>query len=137
LISNILDRLRKAKIYSKIDLRAGYNNVRIRPGDKWKTAFHTHYGSFEYLVLPFGLTNGPATFQYFMNDIFADMIDCFIVVYLDDILIYSNNEEDHEEHVRKVLQRLCDNNLHAHLKKSFFHRDSIEYLGYIISPKGV
>jgi hypothetical protein len=96
--------LRNAKIYSKIDLRAGYNNVRIKPGDEWKTAFCMLYGSFEYLVMPFSLTNAPATFQRFMNDIFVDMVDDFVVVYLDNILIYSENEEQHAEHVSKVLQ---------------------------------
>jgi hypothetical protein len=117
LIGNILDRLRTAKVYSKIDLRAGYHNVRIKPGDEWKTAFRTRYGSFEYLVMPFSLTNAPATFQYFMNDVFADMTDIFVVVYLDDILIFSDNLEEHRIHVRKVLQRLRDYNLHAHPKK--------------------
>ena len=137
LINNILDRLGKAKLYSKIDLKVGYNNVRIKPGDEWKTAFRTRYGSYEYLVMPFGLTNAPATFQHFMNDTFADMADAFVLVYLDDILIFSDNLEDHKIHVRKVLQRLRETNLHANLKKSEFHCDSIEYLGYIVSPEGI
>lgn len=100
LIGNLVDRLRSAKIFTKLDLRVGYNNVRIAEGHEWKTAFRTRYGSFEYLVMPFGMTNSPSTFQHFMNDVFQDMSDVFVVVYLDDILIYSNSEEEHREHVR-------------------------------------
>ncbi|RDB30976.1 hypothetical protein Hypma_000173 [Hypsizygus marmoreus] len=99
LIGDLVDRLQKAKVYSKIDLRAGYNNIRIAPGHEWKTAFRTRYGLFKYLVMPFRMTNSPATFQYFMNDIFHDMNDVFVVIYLDDILIFSDNLEDHKVHV--------------------------------------
>ena len=137
LIGDLLDRLRTAKVFTKIDLRAGYHNVRIAPGHEWKTAFRTRYGSFEYLVMPFGMTNSPATFQHFMNDIFRDMADIFVIVYLDDILVYSENEADHEEHVRRVLQRLREHNLHAKLGKCTFHTDTIEYLGFIVSPAGI
>jgi Reverse transcriptase (RNA-dependent DNA polymerase) len=99
LIPNLIDQLKCANIYTKFDLRAGYNNVRITSGQEWKTAFHTRYGPFEYLVMPFGLTNAPATFQFFMNDIFQDMADVFVVVYLDNILIFSKNQRDHHKHV--------------------------------------
>ena len=98
-MGDLLDRLRSAKFFTKIDLRAGYNNVRILPGHEWKTAFRTRYGSFEYLVMPFGMTNSLATFQHFMNDIFRDMADIFVIVYLDDILVFSDNKEDHKDHV--------------------------------------
>ena len=94
-IETLVDQLRSAKIYSKIDLRVGYNNVRIAEGDEWKTAFRTRYGAFEYLVMLFGLTNAPATFQCLMNDIFHDLVDVYVVVYLDDILIYSDNIKQH------------------------------------------
>ena len=104
LIGTLVDQLRKAKIFTKIDLRAGYNNVRVAQGHEWKTAFRTRYGSFEYLVMPFGLTNAPSAFQFFMNEIFHDMVDVCVVIYLDDILIYSDDEESHVEHVRKVLE---------------------------------
>lgn len=137
LINNILDRLGKAKYFTKIDLRSGYNNVRIKQGDEWKTAFRTRYGLYEYLVMPFGLTNAPATFQHFMNDIFKDMADAFVVVYLDDILIYSDSLEEHRSHVRQVLQRLRDHDLHAKPEKSDFFCPSIEYLGFIVSSNGV
>ena len=100
----MLDCLQGAWIYSKIDLCTGYNNIHIKEGDKWKTTFHTRYGAFEYLVMPFGLTNALATFQQFMNDIFADMVNSFMVVYLDNILIYSDNMPEHEGRIRRVLQ---------------------------------
>ena len=103
LISDLLDALGKARIYTKIDLHHAYHLVRITPGDEWKTTVHTRYGSFEWLVMPFGLTNAPAAFQRFVNDIFTDMLDVNIIVYLDDILIYSDNPEEHTEHVREVL----------------------------------
>jgi len=89
----------KARIFSKFDVIAAFNEVRVREGDEEKTVFLTRWGLFEYLVMPFGLTNAPATFQYFMNDIFHDMVDLFVVVYLDDILIFSDNLEQHREHV--------------------------------------
>jgi hypothetical protein len=83
LINDLIDRLKNAQVYTKIDLRAGYNNIRIAPGHEYKTAFRTRYGLFEYLVMPFGMTNSPATFQYFMNDIFHDMTDVFVIIYLN------------------------------------------------------
>ena len=103
-ISDLLDSPRKARIYSKIDLRHAYHLVRIREGDEWKTAFCTRYGSFEWRVMPFGLTNAPAAFQRFMNDIFGDLLDICMLVYLDDILIYSDTEEEHKQHIREVLR---------------------------------
>ena len=106
LILNLIDQLKSANIYTKFDLCTGLNNVRITSGHEWKTAFRTRYGSFEYLVMPFGLTNAPATFQHFMNDIFQDMADLFVIVYLDDILIFSKNKEEHRKHVRMVLECL-------------------------------
>ena len=110
LIPELLDRLSTASIFTKIDLRGAYNLVRIRPGDEWKTSFRCRYGQYEYLVMPFGLTNAPAVFQFLMNDILREFLDFFVVVYLDDILIYSNSEEEHIKHVKLVLQRLRENN---------------------------
>ena len=104
LISDLLDSPSQAKIYSKVDLRHTYHLVWIVPRDEWKTAFHTRYGSYEWLVMPFGLTNAPAAFQRFVNTIFADMLDVCVVVYLDDILIYSEDMESHQKHVREVLR---------------------------------
>jgi hypothetical protein len=98
-----LDRLKGAKYFTKIDLRNGYHIIRVAEGDEWKTAFRTRYGLYEYTVMPFGLTNAPATFQHVMNEIFKDYVDEFLLTYLDDILIYSQNLTDHREQVRKVL----------------------------------
>ena len=137
LISGTLDRLRSAKRFTKLDLRVGYSNVRISEGDEWKTAFRSRYGSFEYLVMPFGLTNAPSAFQRFMNDIFADMLDVCVVVYLDDILIFSDDPSDHPRHVREVLKRLRKHDLFCKPEKCEFHADEIEYLGYIIGKDGI
>jgi Reverse transcriptase (RNA-dependent DNA polymerase) len=104
LIADLLDSPKKAHIYSKIDIRHAFHLVQVAEGDEWKAAFRTHYGSFESMVMPFGLTNGPAVFQCFMNKIFADLIDICMVVYLDNILIYSNNPSSHQDHIKEVLR---------------------------------
>lgn len=137
LISETLDRLRSARIFTKLDLKGAYNLVRVANGDEWKTAFRTRYGHFEYLVMPFGLTNAPATFQAFLNDVLRSCLDTVVVIYLDDILIYSTDEESHTTHVRRVLQLLSDAELQVNLEKCQFHVDKVEFLGYIISPEGV
>ncbi|KAG5735420.1 hypothetical protein E4T56_gene12784 [Termitomyces sp. T112] len=126
-----------AKIYTKIDLRSGYNNVWIAPGHEWKTAFCTRYGLFEYLVMPFKMTNSPATFQYFMNNIFHNMNDIFVIIYLDDILIYLNSPAEHLEHVRRVLELLREYHLHAKPKKCSFHTAEVKYLRVIVTPNSV
>ena len=106
LIMDLLDAPQKARIYTKINLQHTYHLVQIAKGNEWKTAFQTRYGSFKWLVMPFRLTNRPAAFQRFMNDIFGDLLDQCVVVYLDDILIYSDNPEQHTKHVWEVLWRL-------------------------------
>ena len=136
-ISNLLDSLRKARFYTKIDLHHTYHLVHIHEGNECKTAFCTHYDSFKWRVMPFGLTNAPATFQCFMNDIFSDLLDVCMLVYLDNILIYSNSEEEYIWHIRKVLRCLQQHNLYAHADKCFFHVQTVEYLGYILSPSGL
>ena len=137
LIPDLLDRLRSAKTFTKIDLRGAYNLVRIAEGDEWKTAFRTRFGSYEFLVMHYGLTNAPASFQRFMNDIFKDLLDVCVVVYLDDILIYSRSAEDHAQHVEEVLRRLCANDLYAKIEKCDFSVDTTNFLGFIISPQGL
>jgi hypothetical protein len=137
LVSDLLDSPGKARLYTKIDLRHAYHLVRITEGDEWKTAFRTRYGSFEWLVMPFGLTNAPAAFQRHMNDIFNDMLDVNVVIYLDDILIYSDNPEEHRIHVCEVLRRLRAHGLFAKADKCEFSKTSVEYLGYILSPDGL
>jgi len=137
LISDLLDSPSRAKIYSKIDLWHVYHLVWIALGDKWKTAFCMHYGSYEWLVMPFGLTNTPAAFQRFVNTVFADMLDVCVIVYLDDILIYSKDMESHKQHVQEVLCRLRLHGLFAKPEKCEFHSDLVEYLGYHLSPDGL
>src|SRR5882724_6278859 len=107
------------------------------PGDEWKATFQTHYSSFEWLVMPEGLTNAPAAFQIFMNNIFADMINIIVIIYLDDILIYSNNISEHKAHVQEVLHRLHTNGIFAHADKCEFHVTSCEYLEYMLSLEGL
>ncbi|QRW15631.1 Retrotransposable element Tf2 protein [Rhizoctonia solani] len=134
---NLIEKLQGAKIFSKFDLKAGYNLVQIKEGDEWKTAFKTKYGLFEYLVMPFGLTNAPAAFQDMMNEIFRDLLDVYVIIYLDNILVFSLNKKDHEAHVREVLKRLQDNNLFCNIEKCHFHVKRIDYLGFIISEFGI
>ena len=137
LIPNLLDQLRDLKVFTKIDLRGAYNLVRIAPGDEWKTAFRTRYGLFDFMVMHFGLTNAPATFQRFMNTIFADLLDRFVVVYLDDILIFSKDPAEHKANVREVLSCLRKYKLFAKAEKCEFSVDTTEFLGFVISPSGI
>jgi hypothetical protein len=112
--------LKGARVFSKIDLRSGYHQLRIRPSDIAKTTFTTRYGLYEYTVISFGLTNTPAYFMYLMNKVFMEYLDKFVVVFIDDILVYSRNEEEHEEHLRLILQKLRDNQLYAKFSKCEF-----------------
>jgi hypothetical protein len=111
--------------------------VCIKEGDEWKTAFKTRYRHFEYNIMPFGLINAPAIFQHLMNNIFHKFLDDFVVCYLDDILIFSKNLEEQEQHVHLVLQKLRDAGLYAKLEKYVFHQLQVEFLGYIISNEGL
>ncbi len=137
LMSSAFERLQGASIFTKLDLRNAYHLVRIREGDEWKTAFNTPRGHFEYLVMPFGLSNSPAVFQALVNDVLRDMVDQFIYVYLDDILIFSSSLQEHVQHVRRVLQRLLENGLFVKEEKCTFHAQSVPFLGFIVSPEGV
>ncbi|KAG1935922.1 retrotransposable element [Pimephales promelas] len=137
LMSSAFELLQGATIFSKLDLRNAYHLVRIREGDEWKTAFNTPTGHFEYLVMPFGLSNSPAVFQALVNDVLRDMVDRFVFVYLDDILIFSQNKCDHVQHVRRVLQRLLENRLFAKVEKCEFHARSVPFLGFVLSSKGI
>jgi hypothetical protein len=113
LILGLLEQLGSAKIFTKIDLRGIYNLVQVKEGDEWKTTFRTIYGHFEYSFMPSGLTNVPAVFKYMMNDIFQKYLDHFVVIYLDDILIYSKNEEKHKHHVHLVFEKLRERGLYV------------------------
>lgn len=132
LLSSAFEPLQGATIFTKLDLRNAYHLVRIRQGDEWKTAFNTPLGHFEYLVMPFGLTNAPAVFQALVNDVLRDFLNRFVFVYLDDILIFSKNQSDHENHVRQVLLRLLENKLFVKAEKCEFHQESVGFLGYIV-----
>jgi transposase InsO family protein len=137
LISEALDRLKHAKLFTRLDLRGAYNLIRIKEGDEWKTAFRTRYGHFENLVMPFGLTNAPAAFQHLMNDIFRDLLDIKVLVYLDDILIFSDDPAQHPDDVQQVLDRLIQHRLYAKAEKCEFSVTTTEFLGFIISPNGL
>lgn len=131
------DRLSNAKVFTKLDMRGAYNLLRIAKGEEWKTAFRCRYGHFEYQVMPFGLMNAPGTFQAFVNDILREYLDVFIVVYLDDILIFSDNQEDHDEHVKLVLAKLKEHQLALKLEKCSFDQTTVSFLGFIISVDGI
>ena len=136
-VEELFDRLRGAKYFSKIDLRSGYHQVRIHPDDIHKTAFRTRYGHYEFLVLPFGLTNAPATFMHLMQSIFGAHLDDFVIVFLDDILIFSKTLAEHKKHVRRVLELLRANKLYAKKSKCEFFKSSISFLGHVVGEKGV
>jgi hypothetical protein len=116
-IDDLFDQLRDACVFSKIDLRLGYHQLKIRECDIPKTAFISRYGLYEYTVMSFGLINAPAYFMYLMNMVFMEYLDNFVVVFIDDILVYSRSEEEHKEHLRLVLQNLQDHRLYAKLSK--------------------
>jgi hypothetical protein len=136
-IEDLFDQMRGARVFSKIDLRSGYHQMRIRPSDIPKTAFSTRYGLYEFTVMSFGLTNAPAYFMNLMNKVFMEYLDRFVVVFIDDILIYSQSDSDHEEHLRLVLQKLRDNQLYAKFSKCEFWIGEVPFLGHIISNGGI
>ena len=138
LIGESLDRLGRAKQFTQLDLTSAYHRMRIREGDEWKTAFRTRYGHFEYQVMPFGLTNAPASFQGYINKIFAEKFDIFVIVYLDDIFIYTNDDGNgHVLAVQWVLEQLRKFSLFANLKKCQFYQEEVWFLGYLVSSKGI
>jgi hypothetical protein len=128
--------MRGAKVFSKIDLHSGYHQMKIRWSDITKTAFNTRYGLHEYTVMSFGLTNAPSYFMYLMNKVFMEYLDKFVVVFIDDILIYSKTEEEHEEHLRLVLQKLREHQLYAKFSKCDFWLKEVSFLGHIITHGG-
>jgi hypothetical protein len=136
-IDILFDQLAGAKVFSKIDLRSGYHQIKIWPSDIPKTVFSTRYGLYEYLVMSFGLTNAPAYSIYLMNSFFMQELDKFVVIFIDDILIYSKNLEDHARHLHVILQRLRDHHLYAKFSKCEFWLDTVKFLGHTISSDGI
>jgi hypothetical protein len=136
-IDVLFDQLVGAKVFSKIDLRSGYHQIKIRASDIPKTAFSTRYGLYEYLVMSIGLTNAPTYFMYLMNSVFMPELDKFVVVFIDNILVYSKNEDEHTEHLHIILQRLRDHRLYAKLSKCDFWLRAIKFLGHTISQDGI
>jgi hypothetical protein len=136
-IDILFDQLTGAKVFSKIDLRLGYHKIKIRPEDILKTAFTTRYGLYEYLVISFGLTNAPAYFMYLMNSVFMPELNKFVVVFIDDILVYSKSEEEHADHLRIVLARLRDHQLYTKFSKCEFWLKEVQFLGHVLSAEGV
>jgi hypothetical protein len=136
-IDDLFDQLKDEKIFSKIDLRSGYHQVRIKDEDISNTAFRKRYGHYEFTVVPFGLSHAPFVFMCLMNGVFRDYLDKFVIIFLDDILVYSKSEEEHEQHPRMVLQVLRENQLYAKLSKCSFYQEKIHYLGHIISKDGI
>ncbi|KAL2236228.1 UNVERIFIED_CONTAM: Transposon Tf2-12 polyprotein [Sesamum indicum] len=136
-IDDLLDQLKGATIFSKIDLRSGYWQLRIAENDIPKTAFRTRYGHYEFLVMPFGLTNAPAAFMALMNRTFQEYLDHFVIVFIDDILVYSRDRDEHEQHLRMVLQILKEKELYAKLSKCEFWVNQVVFLGHVVSGDGV
>ena len=132
-IEDLFDQLRAASVFSKIDLRSGYYQLRVKEVDVPKTAFRTRYGHYEFLVMPFGLTNAPAAFMDLMNRVFRPYLDQFVMVFIDDILVYSKDAQEHEHHLRIVLQTLRENQLFAKLSKCDFWLKKVSFLGHIVS----
>ncbi|KAL0549604.1 hypothetical protein IC582_014090 [Cucumis melo] len=136
-IDDLFDQLQGATVFSKIDLRSGYHQLRIKDEDVPKTAFRSRYGHYEFIVMSFGLTNAPTVFMDLMNRVFREFLDTFVIVFIDDILIYSKTEAEHEEHLRMVLQTLRDNKLYAKFSKCEFWLKQVSFLGHVVSKDGV
>ena len=137
LILDLLDQLQGAQYFSRIDLRSGYHQIRITIEDIEKTAFRTRYGSFEWLVMSFGLTGAPGTFCRLGNEIFRDYLDKFVIIYIDDLLIFSKSLEEHKQHVTQVLQRLREHQLYAKPEKCEFAVGELEFLGFRVGRDGL
>src|SRR5215469_14205068 len=133
----MLDRLNRSQFFTILDLRSGYHQIRIKPEDTHKTAFRTRYGHYEFLVVPFGLTNAPATFQTLMHNILKPHLDKFVLVYIDDILIFSKTLEKYLQHLQQILEILRQYKLYAKLEKYEFLKEELDYLGFLITKNRI
>jgi hypothetical protein len=136
-INDLFDQLRGACVFSNIDLLSGYHQLKIHAIDILKTTFTTRYGLYEYTVMSFGLTNAPAYFMYLMNKVFMEFLNKFVVVFIDDILVFSKTEEEHAEHLRLVLQKLREHKLYAKRSKCEFLSKEVSFLGHVVSNGGI
>ena len=134
-IHELFDQLQGSRVYSKIDLRPGYHQLRVQESDVPKTAFRTRYGHYEFLVMPFGLTNASVAFMDLMNQVFQLYLDRFVIVFIDDILVYSGSSEEHLEHLKIVLQILTKRQLYTKLSKCQFWLDKVAFIGHVISAE--
>ncbi len=137
LVNELLNAVHGCHVFSKLDLKSTFNLLQIAPGDEWKTAFHTNEGLFEYLVMPFGLTNAPAAFQSFIQWVLWEFLDITCIIYLDDILVFSHTQEEHDLHVLQILWALDQHGLLASVDKCEFNKNSLEYLGFILGKDGI
>src|SRR5262249_52209698 len=136
-IDDVFDQLVRARVFSKIDMRSGYHQLRVKAEDVQKTTFKTRYGHYEFVVMPFGITNALAVFMELMNRIFRDFLDLFVVVFIDDVLVYSKLKEEREEHLSLVLNRLKEEKLYAKLSKCEFWLKQVNFLGHVIDDSRI
>jgi hypothetical protein len=136
-VQMLFDQLQGATVFTKVDLRTAYWQVQVKPSDRWNTAFTCRYGHYEWTVMPFGLKNAPATFVRLMDEVFQDYMDKFIIVYLDDIVVYSKTLDEHLRHLDQVFSRLREHKLYAKLEKCQFMQKEIKFLGHLVSSTGI
>jgi hypothetical protein len=137
LISELQDRLQEAQWFTKLDIIKAYIKIRIKEGEEWKIIFKIKFGLYEYQVMPFGFINAPATWQAFINNVLREYLDVFVIIYLDDILIFSKTEEEYKGYIKKIFKKLINENLRIKIEKTEFYAKEVDFLGFIIGREGV